>query len=86
MERQFVCNLLIRQIQSYEIEAQDPYFPRLMMTRKNGVSQVMKAFVIITTLVALTSGFCVIKAALDDMFGLTKGQAILSGQRNSRTV
>jgi hypothetical protein len=56
-----------------EIEAQDPYFQRLMMTRKDGVSQIIKAFVTVVTLIALTSGFRVIKAALDDLFRLTKG-------------
>jgi hypothetical protein len=44
-----------------------------MMTRKDGVSQIIKAFVTVVTLIALTSGFRVIKAALDDLFRLTKG-------------
>jgi hypothetical protein len=29
--------------------------------------------VTVTTLIALTGGFCVIKAAFDDLFGLTRG-------------
>ena len=73
IERQFVCNLVVRQIESHEIEAQDPDFQRLMMARKNGVGQIIKAFVAVVTLVALTCRFRIIKAALDDLFGLTRG-------------
>jgi Cell Wall Hydrolase len=67
-----VGNLLIRQIQSHEVETQYPYFQRLMMARKDGVSQIIEACVTVGTLVALTGGFRVIKAALDDVFGLTR--------------
>jgi len=42
------------------------------MSCKNGVSQIIKAFVTVGTLIALTCGFRVIKAALDDLFGLTR--------------
>jgi hypothetical protein len=44
-----------------------------MMSRKNGVRQIIKALVTVVTLVALTGGSRVIKAALDDVFGLTRG-------------
>ena len=44
-----------------------------MMSRKNGVSQIIKALVTVVTFVALTGGFRVIKAALDDLFRLTRG-------------
>jgi len=44
-----------------------------MMSGKDGVSQVIKAFVAVVTLIALTGGFRVIKAALDDVLGLTRG-------------
>src|SRR5687767_3222789 len=44
-----------------------------MMSRKDGVSQIIKALVTVVTLVALTGGFCVITAALDDVCGLTRG-------------
>ena len=43
------------------------------MSRKNGVGQIIKACVTVVTLIALTGGFRVIKAALDDLFGLTRG-------------
>ena len=44
-----------------------------MMSRKNGVGQIIKACVTGGTLIALTGGFRVIKAALDDLFRLTRG-------------
>jgi len=43
-----------------------------MMSGKNSVSQLIKALVTVVTLVALTGGFRVIKATLDDVCGLTR--------------
>src|SRR5262252_7771534 len=43
-----------------------------MMSGKDGVSQIIKAFVTVVTLIALPGGFRVIKAALDDLGGLTR--------------
>jgi hypothetical protein len=60
-------------MQSHEIETQHPDLQRLMMSRKDGVSQIIKALVTVVTLVALTGGFRVITATLDDVFGLTRG-------------
>src|SRR3989454_9395086 len=45
----------------------------LMMAGKNRVGQVIKACVAVVTLIALTGGFCVIKATLDDLCRLTRG-------------
>ena len=73
IERQCLPNLLVRQVESHEIQTQDPDFQRLMMARKDGVGQIIKALVTIVTLVALTRGFRVIKAALDDVLRLTRG-------------
>src|SRR6266566_2324370 len=67
-----MCYLLIREIQAHEIEAQDPHLQGLMMAGKDGVSQIIKASVTVVTLIALTSGFRVIKAALDNVLGLTR--------------
>jgi hypothetical protein len=44
-----------------------------MVSSKDRVGQVIKAFVTVVTLIALTGGFGVIKAAFDDVYGLTKG-------------
>jgi hypothetical protein len=41
-----------------------------MMSRKNSVGQVIKACATVGTLIALTGGFRIIKAAPDDLFGL----------------
>src|SRR2546428_12125259 len=43
-----------------------------MMSGKDGVSQIIKAFVSVVTLIALTGRLRVIKAALDDLVGLTR--------------
>src|SRR5215813_10939280 len=43
-----------------------------MMASKDGVGQVIKAFVTVGTLIALTGRFRVIKAALDHMLRLTR--------------
>src|SRR5262249_54372556 len=73
IDRQFVCNLLIRQIESHEIQTQDPDFQRLMMASKNGVGQIIKASVTVVTLITLTGRFSIIKTTLDNFFGLTRG-------------
>jgi hypothetical protein len=65
--------LLIRQIEAHEREAQDPHLQGLRMAGKNGVNEIIKACVAVVTLVALTGGFRVIKATLDDLGGLTRG-------------
>ena len=73
VQRQFLRNLLIRYIQAHEIQTQHPYFERLMMARKNGVGQIIEAGIAVVALIALTCRFRVIKAALDDLGGLTRG-------------
>src|SRR5262249_24992044 len=70
---QCVGHLLIRYLQSHEIKAQDPHLQGLMMARKNGVRQVIKASVTGVTLGALTGWLCVIKATLANLCGLTRG-------------
>src|SRR5262244_431140 len=43
------------------------------MARKDGVGQIIKTLVTVVTLIALTGGFRVIPATLDDMVRLTRG-------------
>ncbi len=43
-----------------------------MMSSKNGIGQIIKAFVTVGTFIALTCQFRVIKAALDDLYGRTR--------------
>src|SRR5262245_52980558 len=73
IDGQLVGNLLVRHVQSHEIQTQDPDFQRLMMSGKNRVSQIIKALVTVVTLIALTSGFRIIKAALDEVLRRTRG-------------
>jgi len=40
----------------------------LMMSRKNGIRQIIKACMAVFTLIALTCQLLVIKAAFDDIF------------------
>jgi hypothetical protein len=42
-----------------------------MMSGKNGVRQIIKPFMTVGTLIALPGKFCVIKAALNTLCGLT---------------
>ena len=44
-----------------------------MMSGKDGVGQIIKAFMAITTLIALPCRFCVITATFDDLFRRTRG-------------
>ena len=59
-------------IQSHKIQTQNPHFQGLMMSRKNGVCQIIKACIAVFTLITLTGQFLIIKAALHDVFGLTR--------------
>src|SRR5262245_65604081 len=43
------------------------------MSRKNGGGQIIKASVTVVTRIALTGGFRVIEATLDDLLRLTRG-------------
>ncbi len=45
------------------------------MPGKDGIGPIIEAFVTAVTFIALMGGFCVVKAALDDSFGLT-GRAV----------
>src|SRR5262249_9982294 len=54
------------------IRTQHPDFERLMMARKNGVGQIIEAGIAVVALIALTCRFRIIKAALDDLGGLTR--------------
>ena len=56
------------------------------MSGKDRVGQIIKACVTVVTLIALTGGFRVIKATLDDLLDSQEGHATPSGQRSSRTV
>src|SRR5262252_3549056 len=88
IDGQLVGNLLIRHIQPHKIQTQDPHFQRLMMSRKDGVGQVIKALGTVVALIALTGRFRVIKATPDDVFGLTRGtlNAVGPAQLTNRLI
>src|SRR5213594_3277235 len=44
-----------------------------MMSSKDRVGQIIKAFITVVTLITLTSRFCIIKAAFDHMLRRTRG-------------
>src|SRR5438128_890266 len=44
-----------------------------MMSSKDRVGQIIKAFITVVTRITLTSRFCIIKAAFDHMLRLTRG-------------
>ena len=71
MHRQLVCNLLVRQVEPHKIQTQYPHFQRLMMASKDRVGHIVETLVTVVTFIALTGGFRVIKATLDDMLRLT---------------
>src|SRR4029453_2162464 len=88
IDGQLVGNLLIRQIQPHKIQTQDPHFQRLMMSSKDGIGQVIKAFVAVVALIALTGRFPVIKTPLEDVCGLTRGThaAVGTAQLTNRLI
>src|SRR5215471_1386488 len=59
-----------------------------MMSGKNRVGQIIEACVAVVTLIALTSGFRIIKAALDDVLRRTRwtGDAIWPTQLAHRLI
>ena len=73
MQRPFVGNLFVGQIQPYAVQTQYPHFQRLMMSGKDGVGQIIKACVTVATRIALTCQCRIIKTTLNDLFRLTRG-------------
>jgi hypothetical protein len=69
---QFVGNVVVGQMLAPKIQTQYPPLERLMMSGKTGVCPSIKPCVTVGTRRALPGGFRVIKAALDDVFGLTR--------------
>jgi hypothetical protein len=66
---EFFGDLQTRQVQSHKIEADDPRSQRLMMTREDGSSEVVKPPLTSVTEVALPIGLGVITSVFDDGFG-----------------
>jgi hypothetical protein len=73
IERHCVGNVVVGHSESHARQTSHPSFERLMMSRKNRGRQVIKALGTVVTRVALPGSFRVIKATLDDVFGLPRG-------------
>ena len=70
---QLVGNVVVGHMQSHAVPTQDPYLQGLMRPGINRVGQIIQACVTGRTLIARTAQCRVIKAALDDLCGLTRG-------------
>ena len=73
MECQCVADVLVRHVESHEIQTSYLDLQRLMMSRKPRVGQSIEAWVTVVTRIALTSGFRVVQATLDDVLRRTRG-------------
>jgi len=62
-------NLLRGEIQTHEIQTQDPGAQRLMMAFKDGAAQIVKLIPTRLALIALPMGLMRVKAALGDLDG-----------------
>ena len=77
---------LMREMQSHAVQTPHPDLERLMMARKKGVCQIIKACVAVRTRIALACRCRVIKAALMTWVDWHEVPARPSGQRNARMV
>ena len=66
-------DLRIREVQSHEIQTQDPKSKRLMMASKDGVSQIVETSLTGLAQVALTRGLRIIAPLFGDLRALTIG-------------
>jgi hypothetical protein len=65
-------DLLIGQIQSHEVQAQDPDLERLMVPSKDGAGQIIEAFPASLTLIALPGRLFLIGTSSGNTLGITK--------------
>src|SRR2546426_194060 len=86
MEIEFCGNLVVRQVQPHEIQAQYPHPKGLMMTGEDRVRQIVEASLTGLAQVALTFGLSIVPPCLVIQELLQAGQRVPSGQRRARTV
>ena len=70
---EFLGDLRIREMESPEIQTQDPQPKRLMMASKDGVSQIVETSFTGLAQVALTLGLRVVAPLFGDLRALTMG-------------
>ena len=68
---EFSRDLQIRQVQAHEIQTNQPDSERLMMTRENGVGEIIKVASTTATVVALSMALGVIHSTLGHLGGFT---------------
>ena len=73
MEIEFVGNVVVREVESHEIQAQDPHPQGLMMAGKDRVRHIVKASLAGLAQVALTLGLSVIASLLSNVETITMG-------------
>jgi hypothetical protein len=71
IEIEFFGNLVVREIEPHEIQAQYPHSKGLMMTGKDRVRQIVKAALAGRAQVALTLGLRVVASLLRNLKSLT---------------
>src|SRR5262245_11639136 len=70
VEIELLSNLLIRQIQAHEVQAQHPDLQRLMMAGEDGSGEIIEAALTVVAVVPLSMGLGIIPAVLDDVPGV----------------
>ena len=73
IEIEFLGNLVVREVESHEIQAQDPHPQGLMMAGKDRVRQIVKASLAGLAQGALTLGLGVIAPLLGNIKTITMG-------------
>ena len=73
MKIEFVGNLVVREVESHEIQAQYPHPQGLMMAGKDRVRQIIKASLAGLAQVALTLGLGVVTSLLGNVTTITLG-------------
>ena len=71
IEIEFFCNLVVREVEPHEIQAQYPHPQGLMMPGKDRVRQIVKTSLAGLAQVALTLGLGVVASLLSDLKTLT---------------
>ena len=69
---QLLCDLLIGKVQSHEVQTQYPDFEGLVVSCKDGFSEIIESLPARFALIALPIGLCIIEASFDDLAGITK--------------
>ena len=83
---QFLGDLLVRQVQPHEIEAQNPDPQRLMMPGEDRPTEVIEPLAAAVAAITLALGQGIIPPVLDHFAGGTLGHFRPSGQRIARMV